>query len=250
MSHEFRKRVKSGELLVGTIVSLPTPAVSEVLSDVGFDWLFVDGEHGPLETADVLGILQTVGRRTPCVVRVPVAEERSIKKVLDVGADGIIVPAVNTAEKAAEVVRLARYAPDGERGVGLARAHGYGNNFQQYLQSANDNIAVIVQVEHIDAVQNIESIVRVEGVDAVFIGPYDLSASMGKMGQVDDSEVVEAIEHVMKTCQAANLSLGYFGVSANAVRPYLERGFTLIVVGVDVGFLAGASKQTLSDLRK
>ena len=249
MEHEFRKRLKSGELLIGTIVSLPTAAASEVLADVGFDWLFIDGEHGPLETTEVLGILQAVGDKTPCIVRVPVADEVPIKKMLDLGADGVIVPQVNTAEKAADVVRFSRYAPAGERGVGLARAQGYGHRFQNYIESANDNVAVIVQAEHAQAVENIESIVQVEGIDAVLIGPYDLSASLGKMGQIDDPEVVNAIDHITKTCQAANIPLGYFGMSASAVRPYMERGHTLIVAGVDVSFLASAAQKTLSELR-
>jgi 2-dehydro-3-deoxyglucarate aldolase len=249
MVGNFRKRLWARESLIGTMVTLPVPAIAEILAELGFDWLFVDGEHGQLETREILAILQAVGDRVPCLVRVPCAEEPPIKKALDLGADGIIVPQVNTAEQAASVVRYARYAPAGSRGVGLARAHGYGLRFQEYLDAANERVAVIVQAEHTQAVENIESIVKVDGIDAVLIGPYDLAASLGKMGRIDDRAVTDAIDHVTKTCQAAGVPLGYFGVSAQAIRPYMERGYTLIVAGVDTLFVAGAAGRLLEELR-
>jgi 2-keto-3-deoxy-L-rhamnonate aldolase RhmA len=245
----FRKRLWARESLIGTMVTLPEPAIAEILAGAGFDWLFVDGEHGPLETREILAILQAVGDRVPCLVRVPAAEEPPIKKALDLGAEGVIVPQVNTAEQAASVVRFARYAPAGARGVGLARAHGYGMRFQEYLEAANQCVAVIVQAEHARAAENIESIVKVEGIDAVLIGPYDLAASLGKMGRIDDPAVTDAIDHVTKTCQAAGIPLGYFGVSAQAIRPYVERGYTMIAAGVDTLFLAGAARRLLEELR-
>jgi 2-dehydro-3-deoxyglucarate aldolase len=245
----FRKRLKAGETLLGSMVTLPSAAVAEIFAEIGFDWLFIDGEHGPLETGDIVGILQAVGNRIACIVRVPAAEEAPIKKILDQGAEGIIVPQVNTVDQAASVVRYARYSPRGARGVGLSRAQGYGLRFQQYLDTANERIAVIVQAEHARAVENIESIVKVEGIDAVLVGPYDLAASLGKMGRIDDPAVTDAIEHVTKTCQAAGIPLGYFGFSAAALRPYMERGYTLIAAGVDALFLAGAAKKLLEELR-
>jgi 2-dehydro-3-deoxyglucarate aldolase len=249
VNKEFRARLRGGEKLLGTMVTLPSAATAEILAGLGFDWLFIDGEHGALETADVLGILQAVDRDVACIVRVPAPEEVPIKKMLDLGAAGIIAPQVNTAEQAADVVRFARYAPAGARGVGLARAHGYGFRFKQYVESANDEIAVIVQAEHVRAVENIERIVQIEGIDAVLLGPYDLAASLGKMGQVEDPAVIAAIDHVTKTCQAAGMPLGYFGVTAEAVRPYLERGYTLIVAGVDTLFLGQAASALLGELR-
>jgi 2-keto-3-deoxy-L-rhamnonate aldolase RhmA len=180
---------------------------------------------------------------------VPGSEEAPIKKILDQGAEGIIVPQVNTAEQAASVVRYARYAPAGARGVGLARAHGYGLRFQEYVETANERVVVIVQAEHARAVENIESIVQVAGIDAVLLGPYDLAASLGKMGRINDPAVTQAIDHITRTCQAAGIPLGYFGVSAAAIRPYMERGYTLIVAGVDTLLLAGAARRLLDELR-
>jgi len=172
-----------------------------------------------------------------------------IKKALDLGAHGIIVPQVNTAEQAASVVRFARYAPEGARGVGLARAQGYGQRLREYLEAANRETAVIVQAEHVRAVENIEAIVRVPGVDAVLLGPYDLSASLGKMGQIDDPVVVAAIRRVTDVCRAAGMPLGYFGVTAAAVQPYVAQGYTLIVAGVDTLYLGNGAKSLLAELR-
>ena len=250
MANDFRARLKSGETLLGTMVTLPSPPAAEVLASLGFDWLFIDAEHGPLETSELLGILTAVNRRAACVVRVPSCDAVQIAKALDLGADGIIVPQVNTPQQAADAVRFARYPPEGTRGVGLARAHGYGSKFKEYVESANREIAVIVQAEHAMAVDNIDAIARVPGVDAILLGPYDLSASLGKMGQVDDPVVVTAIRRVTDACRGIGMPLGYFGVSAAAVRPYVERGYTLIVAGVDTTLLAGAARALLAELRE
>jgi 2-dehydro-3-deoxyglucarate aldolase len=249
METGFRARLRRGEKLLGTMVTLNTPASAEILADAGFDWLFIDGEHGPYETGDIQAILQAVGQRAACVVRVAVADETPIKRVLDLGADGIIAPQVNTAEHAKRIVAFSRYAPEGSRGVGLGRAHGYGMRFTEYLEEANDRIAVIVQAEHARAVENIESIAAVEGIDAVLIGPYDLAASLGRMGQVEHPDVVGAIDHVTEVCLKAGVRLGYFGVTAEAVQPYIARGYTLIIAGVDTLFLGGGAKRVLSALR-
>src|SRR5215467_8176080 len=208
MANEFRARLKRGDKLLGTMVTLPSPPAAEVLATIGFDWLFIDAEHGPLGTNELLGILMAVNRRAACVVRVPSCDAVQIAKVLDLGADGIIVPQVNTPQQAADAVRFARYPPEGTRGVGLARAHGYGSKFEEYVESANREIAVIVQAEHATAVENIDAIARVPGVDAILLGPYDLSASLGKMGQVDDPKVVAAIARVTDACRAVGMPLG------------------------------------------
>jgi 2-dehydro-3-deoxyglucarate aldolase len=248
MSHDFRARLKRQDTLVGTMVTLASAASAEVLASLGFDWLFIDCEHGAIETRDLATILQAVSHRAACIVRVPEAAETPIKKVLDLGAHGIIVPQVNSPEQAASVVRWARYAPEGARGVGLARAHGYGVTMREYLSAANREIAVIVQAEHVSAVEHIEAIVAVPGVDAVLLGPYDLSASLGKMGQLDDPAVVAALDHVIAVCRTAGMPLGCFGVTAAAVQPYIAQGCTLLVGGVDTLFLADGAKAMLKEL--
>jgi 2-dehydro-3-deoxyglucarate aldolase len=246
MIRHFRARLLDRERLVGTIVTLPAPEVSELLAGLGFDWLFVDAEHSPLGMAEAQVLLQAAGRDCPCLVRVPAGDEVWIKKALDIGAEGVIVPQVHTAEQARRVVRLCRYPPEGARGVGVARAHGYGTRFQEYLESANEQIAVVIQAESAEAVDQIQSIVEVPGIDAVLIGPYDLSSSLGKAGQLDDPTVQRAIAAVTETCQTAGIPLGAFGLNAPAVRPFLERGFTLIAVGIDTLFLSAAANEALS----
>ena len=250
MPQNFRARLKNGERLFGTMVTLPTPAAAEILADAGFDWLFLDGEHGPLNTSEILSILQAVDDRIPCLVRVPVADVVCINRVLDLGATGIIAPQINSAEMAQAVVSAARYPPAGARGVGLARAHGYGMAFQDYIRNANDQTTVIVQAEHALSVENIESIVAVSGIDAVLLGPYDLAASLGKMGTVDDPTVKQAINRVTTVCRSAGITLGYFGVTASAVGPYVDLGYQLLVCGTDTLFLGESATRTLNELRR
>ena len=210
---------------------------------------FLDGEHGSPTALEWQRILMAIGGRCASLLRVPVLAEAPIKTALDLGVDGIIVPMVNTAEMAREAVAWSRYPPEGRRGIGLARAQGYGLEFADYVQQANSRLAVVVQAEHIDAVDNIEEITAVEGLDAVFVGPYDLSASLGKTGEVDDPEVVEAIERVTRACRARGLALGYFGVSAQSVRPYIDRGFSLVCTGTDAGFVTAGATDTLQQLK-
>jgi 2-keto-3-deoxy-L-rhamnonate aldolase RhmA len=249
MNQSFRSSIVSGKLLIGTMVTLNSPEVAEIMTEVGFDWLFVDAEHSPLSPQELQRIMQGAGRQMPCLVRLPSAGEVPIKKALDSGAAGIIVPQVNSAQAAEDVVLMAKYAPEGSRGVGVARAHRYGLGFQAYVASANEDLAVIVQAEHIEAVRNIEEIVAVQGIDAVLVGPYDLSASLGKLGQVDDPEVRAAIDHVTNACLKAGVRLGIFGMTAAAVRPYIEDGYTLIVAGIDTVLLGRAAADLLARLR-
>lgn len=250
MTSHFRTRLLAGERLVGTIVTLPAPEVSELLAGLGFDWLFVDAEHSPLGMREAQTLLQAAGSYCPCLVRVPAGEEVWIKKALDIGATGVIVPQVHSAEQAVRVVTLCRYPPDGVRGVGVARAHGYGTRFQEYVDSANEQVAVVIQAESAEAVNNIESIVQVPGIDAVLIGPYDLSTSLGKAGQLADPDVQRAITRVTQSCHKAGMRLGAFGVDAPAVQPFIERGFTLIAAGIDTLLLTSAAREVLSGVAR
>jgi 2-keto-3-deoxy-L-rhamnonate aldolase RhmA len=245
----FTQRLRQNDLLFGTMLTLPSPEIAEMISSCGYDWLFMDGEHGNLSTLDWKRMLQAVAGRSAAIIRVATNSEREIKKILDIGADGIIAPQVNTADEARHVVACCKYPPQGIRGVGLARAQGYGRNFTDYMKTANVSIAVIIQAEHIDAVNNIDEIVEVDGIDAVFIGPYDLSASMGLMGQVDHPEVMEAIDRVGRACQRRDISLGYFGTTAESVQDYVSKGYHLICAGTDAGFVVGGAQETLEKLR-
>jgi len=181
---------------------------------------------------------------------VPSIDEAWIKKALDIGACGIIVPQIRTPEEAETSVRLCRYPPVGVRSVGIARAQRYGMNFQEYVASANDETAVIIQIEHIDAVNKIEEIVEVPGIDCFFIGPYDLSASLGKTGLINDPDVQNAILHVKQCVERAKVPLGIFGATADAVNPYIRSGYTLIAVSMDTMMLGSGAKTITSSLKR
>ena len=248
MPTSFRTRLKSCERLIAPLLTLNSPAVVELIAEVGFDWLFIDAEHSPLDTAQMQALIQAAGA-TPCVIRLSASDEMHVKRALDIGAAGIIAPQVNSVQHAQQIVQAAKYAPMGQRGLGIARAHRYGLRVREYMQSANDDTAVIVQAEHRDAIAHIRDIVRVDGVDGVLIGPYDLSASLGRPGAVDHPDVRDAITRVRNACRDVNIPIGIFGLTADAVKPYIEQGFTMIVAGVDTMLLANASSTLLTAVR-
>ncbi|MBM2830383.1 MAG: 2,4-dihydroxyhept-2-ene-1,7-dioic acid aldolase [Gammaproteobacteria bacterium] len=244
----FADRLRSGELLIGTLVSLNSPEITEILAEAGFDWLFIDAEHGAYNPQQAQSMLQAAGQ-CPCVIRVPAGDEIWIKKALDTGAAGIIVPQVHTAEQARQIVQYCKYSPEGSRGVGIGRAHKYGLSFEDTIKNANRQTAVILQAESKQAIENIGAIVKVNGIDAIFIGPYDLSASLCRIGKVTDPEVIEAIGKVTSICKKAGVRLGIFGVSADAVKPYIKKGFTLITAGVDTLFVIKSAEEILAECR-
>lgn len=249
MNKIFKQKLKRGDLLVGTIITMPSPEIAEIYSWAGFDWLFIDLEHGVISLRDAQMILQSASSKTPCIIRVPSIDEVWIKKALDIGPTGIILPQVKTADQVEIAIQYCKYPPEGVRSVGIARAQGYGEKFQEYVASANNDIAVIVQIEHKDAVDCIEDIIGVPGIDCLFIGPYDLSASMNKPGQITDPEVKNAIEKVKKSAERANIPLGIFGASVEAVGPFIQRGYTVIAVGMDTALISKAAKNIVGSLK-
>lgn len=250
MNFQLRKKLENGEKLIGTLLSLPSPEIAEIMSMVGFDWLFIDLEHGPHGFMELQRMLQAVKSGCGALVRVPEIGESNIKKVLDIGAEGIIVPKVNSAEEAQRIVSYAKYPTQGVRGVGAARAHGYGLNFKEYLEKANAETLIVIQIEHFEGVNNISEILEVKGIDVIFIGPYDLSASFGVTGQVEHPLVKVAIEKVEKACTKAGIPMGYFGTTPEAVKPYLQNeNYQLIACGTDSGFLIEKGKSVLGELR-
>lgn len=243
----FATRLRQGELLIGPIVSLPCADVAAALSLCGFDWLFLDAEHGPFNPQEALPLLHAAGK-FPCIVRVPARNDYWIGKALDSGAAGIMVPKVGSAVQARDIVARAKYAPQGQRGIGLGRAHGYGTD-PGYMQRANSETVVVVQAETKEAVDKIDEIAAVPGVDAVLIGPNDLAASLGVPGQLEAPVVMEAIDQIIAACKARNMPVGYFGVTADTVQPMINKGCTLIAMGVDVLFMVSAAKAQLAKLR-
>jgi len=249
MPSNLRKRLQNGELVLGTILSLDSPAAAEILSRIGFDWIFIDAEHSTLDPHHLQAIFQAVGDFAPCVVRLPLLDEIVVKKTLDAGAAGLLAPQIHTAKQAEQLVKWGRYYPEGSRGLGFGRAQGYGLRVGEYLETANETILLSVQAESAEAVKNIEEIVQVDGLDAMLVGPYDLSASMGLPGQIDHPDVKAAIQRVADVCQQAGMPIGIFGLTAEAVRPYIDKGFKFIVAGADTFLLGTAALNLLDRLR-
>ncbi len=221
----------------GTIISLPVPQATEIMADAGFDWILIDMEHSSLALSDVHTLLAAAGDRLMKIVRVPGNDEVWIKRVLDLGCDGILVPMVNSGEAARSAIAASLYPPAGRRSVGVTRAHRYGPGFREYVGSANDRLILMLQVEHIDAVRNIDEIVATAGAGAIFIGPYDLSASMGLAGQVTHPDVLSAIGRVKDACRKAGMPWGIFAMTPEGLDGYIADGCTYALCSMDVAIL-------------
>jgi 2-keto-3-deoxy-L-rhamnonate aldolase RhmA len=241
--------LRAAEPLLGVLVSVRSAEVAEALALSGADWLFVDMEHSLVDVVAAQGMLQAVAGRAFVVLRLPSNAQEHFKRALDTGCDGVIVPMVNSAADATAAVMAAKYPPVGARSVGIGRAHGYGADFAAYTRSANERVALIVQVEHREAVAEIDAIVRVPGVDGIFLGPYDLSGSMGLLGEVNHPEVVAAMDKVRSACAAVGMPLGIFCATTEQAAVELTRGATLVVAGTDLGTLMSATREGLRSLR-
>src|SRR5262249_12026251 len=176
---DFKRRLRAGEVLLGPMLTLPSPEVAEVMAEAGFDWVWVEMEHSPADLLTAQRMVQAVGGRCPCVVRAPWNDPVWVKRVLDTGCDGIVIPQVQSRSEAESALRPCRAPPAGVRGVGVARAQRYGMRLQQYVAGADAALTVVLQVEHVEGVRNVREILDVPGIDAIVIGPLDLSASMG-----------------------------------------------------------------------
>lgn len=246
----LKTRLRSGERLIGSLVTLPAPDVAEIMAHAGFDYLWIETEHAPMDFIHAQTLIQAVGGRCPCLIRIPDIQEVWIKKALDIGVDGIIAPQVRSAADAERIVEWSLYPPAGRRSVGVSRAHTYGMKFQKYVDTANDELVIVLQAENAEAVRNIGAIVETPGIDAVLIGPYDLSGSLGVLGQTTHPKVQEAITEIRRRCAEADMPVGIFTTDAPTAREYIEQGFTLIALGMDVFYLWQAARTTLEEVQK
>ncbi len=249
MKGTFKTRLTGGETLIGPLISLPAPDVSDLLSRVGFDYLWLDLEHSAMDVAHAQAHIQAAGGRCPCIIRVPEASEAWIKKALDTGCDGLIIPQIRSAAEARAAVAWCLYPPAGRRGAGPTRAHGWGLAFGDYMATANEALAIILQIEHIDAANEVEAILQTPGVAALFVGPYDLSGSLGLLGQVNHPLVQGAIDRVIAACRAAGMPVGLYVGDAAGARAAIGRGFTMIALASDAGLLLAAAQAALRDAR-
>ncbi|WP_224824677.1 HpcH/HpaI aldolase/citrate lyase family protein [Cognatishimia sp. MH4019] len=241
-ANKLKEALLQGAVQKGLWMGLASPTVAELASHAGFDWCLIDAEHGPNDLLSIQNQLQAMnGAPAAPVVRVPVAEDWMLKQVLDLGAQNVLIPMIDTGEEAAKAVAACRYPPHGIRGLGsaLARASGY-NAISDYPTTSNDQICVMVQAESRAAIDNIDAIAGTEGVDVVFIGPADLSADMGYLGQLDAPEVEEVIAHAISRIRAAGKVAGIVLFNPDDFPRYLDMGAGFLGMGSDVTSLAAS----------
>ncbi|KQM16218.1 2-dehydro-3-deoxyglucarate aldolase [Plantibacter sp. Leaf171] len=241
----FGERLRTADRpLVGMWVVSGSPVAAEIAAGSGLDLLLIDGEHSANTLESIQLQLQLVAAFPVCpLVRVPFGDPVVIKQVLDLGAQNLIVPMVESAAQATELVRAVRYPPQGVRGVGsaLARSSRW-NRVDDYLSLANGSVSLTVQIESADAVEHAAEILAVDGVDAVFVGPADLSASMGLLGQQGHPTVIAAVERVLDAAAAAGKPAGVNAFDPVVAEHYLDHGASFVLVGADVSLLARASE--------
>ena len=250
MRNTLKARLKNGDTLVGPLVTIPSTDVAEIMSHVGFDYLWIEAEHAPTDFVRAQMMIQAAGDRCPCLVRIPENKEVWFKKALDIGCNGVVVPQVNTGAEARAAVECCLYPPDGRRSVGISRAHRHGMAFQDYIGSVNEDLLIVLQVEHVEGVRHIESILSTPGIGAVLVGPFDLSGSLGLLGQIDHPRVREAIAEIKRHCDAAGVPAGIFAVNPRSASQAIQEGFQLIALGMDSFYLWESARAALAEVRQ
>lgn len=236
----LKKKLKDGNVTIGSWITLGHPGIAEIMALAGFDWVVVDLEHSvmSIDTAgDLIRIIDLCGIAP--MVRLTSNHPDQIKRVMDAGAHGIVVPMVNSADDAMRAVAAVRYAPKGSRGVGLARAQGYGVDFKEYFEWQEHSSVVIVQIEHRDALDNLDAILTVPGVDGFIIGPYDLSCSMGIPGQFEHPDLIAALNKILAAGKRLGVPSGLHIVEPDAPRlaQSIQQGYCFIAYSVDIRLL-------------
>jgi 4-hydroxy-2-oxoheptanedioate aldolase len=240
MENRFKQRLANGEVVIGFWVTLADPYCAEICAGAGFDWLLIDGEHAPNDLRSVLSQLQSVSSYgTEPVVRPVVGETYIIKQLLDIGVRSLLIPMIETRAQAEAMVAAVRYPPRGVRGVGsaIARASRW-NRIADYMEQADDSVCLLLQVESKAGLENLDAILEVDGVDGIFIGPADLSASLGLPGQPDHPEVQTLIFEAIARIRKAGKAAGILTSNEEVVRGYIAQGCNFAAVGVDASLLA------------
>ncbi|GHC20911.1 HpcH/HpaI aldolase family protein [Aidingimonas halophila] len=249
--NRFKQRLTGDAAQFGCWAGFGNAYATEVLATTDFDWLLIDGEHAPNTVPSVLAQLQAVAPYTPApVVRLVDHDPALIKQVLDIGAQSLMIPMVNTAADAESLVRAMQYPPRGSRGIGggLTRATRWGN-VDDYLSRAHEELCLIVQVESRQALDNLSAIAAVDGVDALFIGPYDLSAGLGHPGNPGHPEVQAAIDDAIRTIQMIGKRVGVLATDPDDARRYHGMGCDFIAAGIDILLLKQAAAEVLASCR-
>lgn len=249
----LKNRLKNNELTLGSWVTIGHPSVVEIMASAGFEWLVIDIEHTSIDLSTAHTLIASIqANGMKALVRVSKNEEVVIKRVLDMGADGIVVPMVKSKADALEAIEYAKYPPVGKRGVGLFRAQKYGLGFDEYKRWVDEELVIIAQIEHIEAVENIQEIITTDGIDGVIIGPYDLSGSMGYPGEYDRDDVKNAIAKVLKVCKDYNTPSGFHVIESDPkkLNERIEQGCTFLAYSLDFFFLGDSARDGMKMIRE
>ncbi len=250
--NKLKAALKQGKIVYGSWLNLSSPSVAEIMAQAGHDFLMIDGEHTAVSNETAQAMMQAMAG-TDCtpVMRVAWNDPVRIKQALDIGAQGLVIPVVNTRAEAIAAVQACRYPPAGIRGLAGSRPSNWGAEMADYVKVANDEICVILQIEHPDAVANVEEIVSVEGIDVAYIGVADLASFMGFGGQMSnlDPSVDEAIAKVVAAAKRANVPLGIHCLTAEDAAQRALQGFTYVAVGGDGRYVAHTARETLRELK-
>ena len=248
MHGTFIEALRSRRLAVGTWLQINNATAAEVLANAGFAWIAIDIEHTDIDITSLTSLLRGMyGRGAAPVARVATNDVLEIRRALDAGASGVLVPFVSTPEEARRAVAAAKYPPAGIRGFSFSRANNWGVDFAADARTANEETAVIVMIESRQGADNIRDIAAVPGVDGVFIGPYDLSGSFGIPGQIEAPVVRDACARVLEACAAAGKSAGILvtNPTAETIAKAVRDGYTLLALGLDTLFLDRGARQVL-----
>jgi len=246
----FRQKCLNGSKLVGTFASIPHPVAVEVSAQAGFDFLCIDWEHAQIARDAIENLVRAADvRGVPAMVRVPGHGQEAIAAALDAGARGVLVPRVSTAEQARNAVRATRYPPIGERGVGPGRAAGYGYRIPEYLAAANAELLLAVQVETAEGLANVDAIAAVDGVDVMFVGPGDLSVSIGAMGPAGAEKLGKAIETILAAARKRKKIAGIFCAGPEDAGRWAVKGASFFILASDAMFLGASAKAGVDEAR-
>jgi len=249
--NNLKESLQSGKVVLGPFLKFTDPAVVEIMGIAGFDFVIIDGEHGPIsiETAQNMIRAAETANITP-VIRVANNDEALILRALDIGAQGIEIPQINSRSDALRAVKSVKYSPQGERGVcRYVRAANYSSMDKfKYFECANKETMIIAHIEGVEGINNLDEILSVSGIDVIFIGPYDLSQSLGIPGQVNNSLVVEKMKEVILKCKENKIAVGTFADDIETAKSWVSLGVQYMSFSVDVGILYEASKKIINQL--
>jgi 4-hydroxy-2-oxoheptanedioate aldolase len=251
--NNLREVLKVGKNVFGPFMKFTDPAAVEIMGFAGFDFVIIDAEHGPISMQNAQNMIRAAetANITP-VIRVANNDEALILRALDIGAQGIEIPQINSKSQALKAVRSVKYAPQGERGVcRYVRAANYSSmNKFEYFKSANNETMIIAHIEGVEGINNLDEILSVPGIDVIFIGPYDLSQSLGIPGEVNNPLVTEKMKEVVLKCKENKVSVGTFADDVKTAKFWVSLGVQYMSFSVDVGILCEASKQIVKKLKK